>query len=74
MSTQPARILGLSSGLKIGAAADITVIDPDRIWTVDASRFKSISRNTPFDGWALKGKAVLTIVNGTVVFDERLNT
>ena len=74
MSTQPARILGLSSGLKIGAAADITVIDPDRIWTVDASRFKSISRNTPFDGWTLKGKAVLTIVNGTVVFDERLNT
>ncbi len=74
MSTQPARILGLSSGLKIGAAADITVIDPDRIWTVDAGRFKSISRNTPFDGWALKGKAVLTIVNGTVVFDERLNT
>ncbi|MCX5881253.1 MAG: dihydroorotase, partial [Deltaproteobacteria bacterium] len=74
MSTQPARILGLTSGLKIGAIADITVIDPDRIWTVDAGRFQSISRNTPFDGWTLKGKAVLTMVNGAVVFEERPNT
>jgi len=74
MSTQPAGILGLASGLKIGSAADLTVIDPDRIWTVDAARFQSISRNTPFDGWTLKGKAVLTMVNGAVVFEERLNT
>ncbi|MBI5593867.1 MAG: dihydroorotase [Deltaproteobacteria bacterium] len=74
MSTQPARILGLSSGLKIGAAADITLIDPDRIWTVDAGRFQSVSRNTPFNGWTLKGKAVFTMVNGTVVFENRLNT
>jgi dihydroorotase len=74
MSTRPARILGLASGLTIGAAADITVIDPDRIWTVDAGRFLSISRNTPFDGWTLKGKAVLTMVNGIIVFEERLNT
>jgi dihydroorotase len=70
MSTHPARILGLASGLKIGAAADITVIDPDRIWTVDAGRFQSISRNTPFDGWTLKGKAVLTMVNGIVVMES----
>ncbi|MFH0995177.1 MAG: dihydroorotase [Pseudomonadota bacterium] len=74
MSTQPAGILGLASGLKIGAAADITVIDPDRIWTVDAGRFQSIGRNTPFDGWTLKGKAVLTMVNGAIVFEERLDT
>lgn len=70
MSTQPARILGLPSGLKIGAAADMTLIDPDKIWTVDAGRFQSISRNTPFDGWTLKGKAVLTVVNGVVVFED----
>jgi len=74
MSTHPARILGLASGLKIGAAADITVIDPDRVWTVHADQFQSISRNTPFDGWELKGKAVLTLVNGVVIFKERLET
>lgn len=70
MSTHPAGILGLPSGLNIGAPADITVIDPDRVWTVNADRFKSISRNTPFDGWTLKGKAVLTMVNGVVVMDR----
>ena len=72
MSTHPAGILGIPSGLRIGATADITVIDPDRIWTVDAGRFQSISRNTPFDGWTLKGKAVLTMVNGVIIFEERL--
>jgi dihydroorotase len=72
MSTHPAGILGISSGLKIGSTADITIIDTDRVWTVDADRFQSISRNTPFDGWTLKGKAVLTMVNGVVIFDEML--
>jgi dihydroorotase len=72
MSIHPARILGLPSGLKIGAAADITIIDPDRVWTVNAGRFQSISRNTPYDGWTLKGKAVLTMVDGVVIFEERL--
>lgn len=72
MSIRPAGILGIPSGLKIGAAADITVMDPDRVWTVDAGKFQSISRNTPFDGWTLKGKAVLTMVNGIIVFEERL--
>jgi dihydroorotase len=72
MSTHPAGILGIQSGLRIGATADITVMDPDRIWTVDAGRFQSISRNTPFDGWTLKGKAVLTMVNGVIIFEEKL--
>lgn len=70
MSTRPAEILGLSSGLAIGRPADITVIDPNRAWTVDASRFQSISRNTPFDGWSLRGKAVLTMVNGIVLMES----
>ena len=74
MSTRPAGILGLESGLRIGGPADITVMDPDRTWTVDAGRFQSIGRNTPFDGWTLKGKAVLTLVNGSVVFEESLNS
>jgi dihydroorotase len=71
MSTRPAGILRLTSGLKIDSPADITVIDPDRVWTVNAGQFQSISRNTPFDGSTLKGKAVLTMVNGVVVFDQR---
>ena len=70
MSTHPAGILGLASGLKIGQPADITLFDPDRTWTVDARRFESISRNTPFDGWTLKGKAVLTMVDGIVLMES----
>jgi dihydroorotase len=70
MSTHPARILGLPSGLSIGQPADITIVDPDRIWTVDARNFQSISRNTPFDGWTLKGQAVLTMVNGIVLMES----
>jgi dihydroorotase len=70
ISTRPAGILGLSSGLTIGQPADITVIDPDRIWTVNTRGFQSISRNSPFDGWTLKGKAVLTMVNGIVLMES----
>jgi dihydroorotase len=63
LTTNPASVMKLSKGtLSIGAAADITIIDPDLAWTVDASQFKSKSKNTPFNGWKLKGKAVQTIV------------
>ncbi len=70
MSVNPARILGLETILAVGVSADITVIDPEKAWTVDSAKFRSISRNTPFDGWTLKGRAVLTMVNGAVIFDE----
>jgi dihydroorotase len=70
MSTNPARILGLESGLTIGNPADITIIDPDISFRVDADSFQSLSRNTPFDGWELKGKAVLTLVEGKIVFSD----
>jgi len=67
MSAAPARIIKSGGGtLSVGAVADITIIDPDLEWTVAASQFKSKSRNTPFDGWKLKGKAVRTIVEGRV--------
>ncbi len=69
MSSNPARILGLASTLSVGAPADITVFSPERAWTVDARLFRSMSRNTPFDGWMLKGKTMLTMVGGKVVFD-----
>ncbi len=69
MSINPARILGLDRGLSPGNIADITLIDPEYSYTVDAQKFQSKSRNTPFDGWQLKGRAVMTIVGGKVVFE-----
>ncbi len=70
MSTNPARIFGLESGLTVGNPADITIIDPDISYRVDADSFQSLSRNTPFDGWELKGKAVATLVEGKIVFSD----
>ena len=67
LSINPALILKLDKGkLSVGADADMTMIDPNVDWTVDASQFKSKSKNTPFDGWKLKGKAVRTIVGGKI--------
>jgi dihydroorotase len=70
LTINPARLLGLDRGtLAPGAIGDVTLIDPHLAWTVDSSRFHSLSRNTPFDGWELPGRAVSTIVNGTVVWN-----
>jgi dihydroorotase len=67
LSLNPASVLKIEKGtLQPGADADITVIDPDIEWTVEASLFKSRSKNTPFNGSRLKGKAVRTIVGGRV--------
>ena len=69
LTTNPAGLLGLKAGtLSPGAPGDVTLIDPDLEWTVDASAFQSASRNTPFDGWQLKGRAVRTIVEGKTVW------
>ncbi len=71
LSTGPARVLGVAGGaLGVGSPADITLIDLNREWTVDVGTFASKSRNCPFDGWTLKGKAVMTIVGGKVVWEE----
>lgn len=69
LSVNPARLLGLSSKGRIapGADADLTILDLDHEVTVDRSRFESKGRNTPFDGWRLRGAAVMTIVKGRVV-------
>ena len=68
----PARLLRIPAGtLDVGAPADVTVIDPERRWKVAARSFKSKSRNTPFDGWDLTGKAVATFVGGTLVYEDR---
>jgi dihydroorotase len=72
MTADPARVLGLEKGtLQVGADADITIIDTAREWVVEADRFYSKSRNTPFDGWKMKGRAVKTIVGGRVVYSEK---
>jgi len=72
MSCTPARIFNLPGGsLQRGTAADITIVDPDMEWTVNPAEFLSKGRNTPYAGMKLKGRAVCTIVGGSVVW--RLN-
>ncbi len=71
MSVNPARIIGLPCpGIVPGAPADFTVIDLNHRWRVDASRFASKGRNSPFHGWELRGKPVLTMVGGRIVYHE----
>jgi dihydroorotase len=71
MSTRPAEIFKLPAGnLSVGQRADITVIDPERSWVVDPTQFKSRSRNCPFKGQTLTGKAVLTMANGEVLMND----
>jgi dihydroorotase len=71
MSTGPARILGIAGGtLAEGAAADVTVIDPLYRWTVVPKQLRSKSRNTPFGGWDLVGRATMVFVEGRLVHEE----
>jgi dihydroorotase len=70
-TVNPARLLNLQKGtLSAGADADVTVFDPDCEWIFRAEESASKSRNSPFNGWKLKGKAVATIVGGKNVFSE----
>jgi dihydroorotase len=71
-STRPAEILKWPSKGRIapGADADLTLLDPDRTVVVETSRFASLSRNSPFQGWALRGTPVMTIVGGRTVFSD----
>ncbi len=69
LSLNPARILGVPGGtLAPGSPADLTVLAPARRVVVDAARFRSRSRNTPFDGWTLRGAVAATIVGGRAVY------
>ena len=68
-TVNPARLLKLDRGtLSVGAPADVTLINPGLEWTVDKHASFSRSRNTPFHGWELKGRAVRTIVAGKTVW------
>jgi dihydroorotase len=69
LSVNPARILNVPGGsLAEGAPADISILAPDMTVTVSAASMRSLSRNTPFDGWTLRGGVAATIVGGRVVY------
>ncbi len=69
MSTKPACIINKPLGrIRVGGAADLTLIDPDLEWTYRAAEGCSRSYNSPFDGWTLRGAATATIVQGRIVF------
>ena len=71
-SINPQKIMKVKRwGLFEGSAADLTIIDLKRNWTFDVHQSRSRSRNSPFHGWQLKGKAVATIVGGRVVYEDR---
>ncbi|PIE55608.1 MAG: dihydroorotase [Dethiosulfovibrio peptidovorans] len=71
LTINPARLLNIPRGtLRDNACADITVIDPQKEWVVDSSKFRSKARNTPYEGMKLKGKAVITICRGEIVHNE----
>lgn len=72
LTIRPAQIMGLPKGtLTEGADADVTLIDPDKRWTVEPETFHSKSVNCPFAGMELRGKAVATYVAGKAVYNER---
>lgn len=67
MTTNAARIIHSDRGtLREGAPADVTIINPTLPWTIDATKFHGKSRNCPFQGWQVKGRATTTLVNGEV--------
>jgi len=71
MSVNPAKILNIPSGtLRQGADADITVFHPGKSWTVDPSTWRSQGKNSPFFGWTLKGKIMMTMVGGKIVYQD----
>src|SRR5688572_32222759 len=68
-TVNPAKLLKIDAGtLSAGRAADITLIDPELDWTFDVAASQSMSRNTPFSEWKMKGRAVRTIVGGKTVW------
>lgn len=71
MAVNPSRILGLNKGnLKVGNAADITIFDPGKEWTVDISKLHSKSKNSPYDGFVLCGKPEYVIVGGDIKVNQ----
>ncbi|MBE3579115.1 MAG: dihydroorotase [Caldanaerobacter subterraneus] len=70
MSMHPARILGISNGIRVGATADIVIVNPHEEYTVDKEKFKSKGKNTPYHGMKLKGVVEYTIVEGQIRYQK----
>jgi dihydroorotase len=72
-TVNPARLLNLKKGtLSVGADADVTVVDPDAEWIFHAGDSASKSKNSPYFGWTLKGRAVATLVAGRMIWSEQM--
>lgn len=72
LTVNPARILGLPYGaLSVGAPADVVIFDPAQAWNIIPGRLQSKSKNTPFGGWEVTGKVMVTMVAGRVVYDGK---
>ena len=71
MSYAPAKVFNLPGGsLKPGNLADITIIDPNFSYKIDVNQFYSKGRNCPFHGWEVKGKVIMTIISGNIVYQS----
>ena len=69
LTFRPNQIFGLDKGtLGIGKTADVTLFDEKEEYSIDPSKFKSRSKNSPFRGWKVRGKVLRTLVNGKTVF------
>ncbi len=72
LTQHPAAILGMEKGhLAVGAVADVVIIDPNGVYTLDVNNFHSKSNNSPFGGMAVKGAIKITLVSGRIVYDNR---
>jgi dihydroorotase len=70
-TVHPASILGVPHGtLRVGSSADVTILDPDYTYEVEAATLRSRSKNSPFLGWRLRGAAVATLVSGEIIFER----
>lgn len=70
MSINPANILGISSGIKVGGAADIVIVDTESEYIVDSNKFKSKGKNTPYNGKRLVGEVECTILDGKIIYKK----
>jgi dihydroorotase len=71
LTIKPAQLLGKKIGsLEIGSQADVTIFDPDREWTVDVNKFVSKGKNTPLEGSMLKGKVMVTLYQGNLIYKD----
>jgi len=71
LTISPAKVMGIDGGkLQPGYDANITIIDPEKVWRIEPDKFASKGKNTPFKGWEVKGKAVCTMVKGKILYSE----